>query len=304
MSLFIYYLITNNLITNWLQEVKQSVSTRWNSQLTMLQSVLTNIEDITTLSAREQHKKLQRKLFDLNETLLKDVITVLTPFDTTAKHLSTDKECSLHMVAGTKYQITKHLQVSATDSNIIKDFKTHINDMMKRYFPINEMHRIATLLDPKFKRIATKIMTEEEIKETLNSLNNMVDELPLVRPASFDSNQNTSLEPPEKKRKIHNDNSSEFFVNLFESEEAAINEVDSYWNSTDSEDNISSYWKSKTGLYPNLSQVAQSVLSIPATSTSSERSFSIAGRTLDNRRTQLHPDCVDGLLFLHGLNKE
>ena len=264
----------------------------------MLQSVLTNIEDITTLSAREQDKKLQRKLFDLNETLLKDVSTVLTPFDTATKHLSTDKECSLHMVVATKYQITKHLQVSATDSNIIKDFKTHLNDMMKRYFPINEMHRIATLLDPKFKRIATKIITEEEIKEALNSLNNMVDELPLVRPASFDSNQNTSLELPEKKRKIHNDNSSKFFVDLFESEEAAINEVDSYWNSTDSEDNISSSWKSKTGLYPNLSQVAQSVLSIPATSTSSERSFSIAGRT------QIHQDCVDGLLFLDGLNKE
>ena len=54
--------------------VKQSVSTRWNSQLTMLQSVLTNVEDITTFSAREQDKKLQRKLFGLNVTLLKDVI--------------------------------------------------------------------------------------------------------------------------------------------------------------------------------------------------------------------------------------
>ena len=93
-------------------------------------------------------------------------------------------------------------------------------------------------------------------------------------------------------------------MDTLKSAEAAINEVDSYWNSTDSEDNISSYWKSKRGLYPNLSQVAQSVLSIPATSTSSERSFSIAGRTLDDRRTQLHPECVDGLLFLHGLNKE
>ena len=60
----------------------------------------------------------------------------------------------------------------------------------------------------------------------------------------------------------------------------------------------------RLSLYPNLALVAKSVLSIPATSTSSERSFSIAGRTIDDRRTQLHPDCIDGLLFLHGLNQE
>ena len=82
--------------------IKQSVSTRWISQLNMFQSV-PNIEDITILSAREQDKKLQRKLFELNKTLLRDVITVLTPFDNATKHLSTDKECFLHMVAATKY---------------------------------------------------------------------------------------------------------------------------------------------------------------------------------------------------------
>ena len=98
--------------------------------------------------------------------------------------------------------------------------------MLKRYFPINEMHKVATLLDPKFKRIVTKIMTEEEIKEALKSLNSMIDDLPLVRPASLDLNQNIPLETAEKKRKIHKDNSSDFFVDLYESEEATNNEID------------------------------------------------------------------------------
>ena len=65
-----------------------------NSQLTMLKSVQVNIKDITSLLTKEQDKKLQKKLLDLNETLLNDVITVLTPFDTATKHLSTDKEFS------------------------------------------------------------------------------------------------------------------------------------------------------------------------------------------------------------------
>jgi len=49
------------------------------------------------------------------------------------------------------------------------------------------------------------------------------------------------------------------------------------------------------------SQCAKWILPIPATSTSSERTFLLAGRTLDDRRTQLNPETVDGLLFLHGL---
>ena len=77
--------------------------------------------------------------------------------------------------------------------------------MLNSYFPINEMHRVATLLDQKFKRIVTKVMTEEEIKETLKNLDSMIDDLPLIRPDSLNSNQNIPLEPPQKKRKIHKD---------------------------------------------------------------------------------------------------
>ena len=41
--------------------------------------------------------------------------------------------------------------------------------------------------------------------------------------------------------------------------------------------------------------------SLPATETSSERVFSPAGRTVEERRTQLSADAVDDLLFVHGL---
>ena len=140
----------------------------------------------------------------MNETLLKDVITVLTLFDTASKHHSTDKECSLHMASATKYQITKHFQVLATNSNIIKEFKTYLKNV-EELFSNKEMNRVATLLDQKFKRIVTKVMTEEEINETLKNLDSMIDDLPLIRPDFLNSNQNIPLEPPQKKRKIHKD---------------------------------------------------------------------------------------------------
>jgi len=61
------------------------------------------------------------------------------------------------------------------------------------------------------------------------------------------------------------------------------------------------YWKQKADVWPQLARVSRGLLGVPATSTSSERSFSLAGRTLEERRSQLSGPSVDGLLFLHGL---
>jgi len=61
------------------------------------------------------------------------------------------------------------------------------------------------------------------------------------------------------------------------------------------------YVKCNAAVWPELTTVALCVLSIPATSTPSERAFSSAGRTLEERRTQLSTSSVDSLLFLRGL---
>jgi len=52
---------------------------------------------------------------------------------------------------------------------------------------------------------------------------------------------------------------------------------------------------------PKLAEVARHLLAGPAASTLSERSFSITDRAIEDRRTQLSAEFVDGLMFLHGL---
>ena len=59
---------------------------------------------------------------------------------------------------------------------------------------------------------------------------------------------------------------------------------------------------SKSQQWTKLGQVARGLLGIPTASTSSERSFSTAVTVnVNERRTQLSGDSVDGLLFLHEL---
>ena len=71
-------------------------------------------------------------------------------------------------------------------------------------------------------------------------------------------------------------------------------------SSADASD-LLAYWSSKDKVWRKLVNVARGLLSVPASSTSSEQSFSLAGNTLADRRSQLSPELVDGLMFLHGL---
>lgn len=59
------------------------------------------------------------------------------------------------------------------------------------------------------------------------------------------------------------------------------------------------WWKMNSEQYPQLANLARSVLAIPASSSKSERVFSAAGRTIVQRRTALKPSTVDTILFLH-----
>ena len=58
-------------------------------------------------------------------------------------------------------------------------------------------------------------------------------------------------------------------------------------------------WKDNASRFPYLSQVAHSILNIPATSTPSERVFSAAGLIVLPMRACLKSKNVDALVFLN-----
>jgi len=96
------------------------------------------------------------------------------------------------------------------------------------------------------------------------------------------------------------DNNDDFIADLYSNEPTDTSEVAAYLACSDcSLDDLLEFWKRKSSVWPKLSTVAHTMLAVPATSTPSERAFSLAGRTLEERRTQLSADSVDSLLFLH-----
>ena len=64
-------------------------------------------------------------------------------------------------------------------------------------------------------------------------------------------------------------------------------------------DDILKWWKTQRETFPRLSQLARFVFAIPATSAPSERIFSLAGLTLNVKRSRLAPSAVDKIIFVH-----
>ena len=84
----------------------------------------------------------------------------------------------------------------------------------------------------------------------------------------------------------------------------AKRELDAYLVAPGSDgQDVLSYWRGKEAELPLLTKVAKNVLAIPASNTSSERSFSTAGRLIEERRTRLSAHSVDALLFLNSQAK-
>ncbi|KAJ8388164.1 hypothetical protein AAFF_G00136300 [Aldrovandia affinis] len=59
------------------------------------------------------------------------------------------------------------------------------------------------------------------------------------------------------------------------------------------------WWARNEKQFPRLAKLAKSYLAIPATSTPSERAFSLAGNTFTRQRSSLHPAHVDALIFFN-----
>ena len=99
--------------------------------------------------------------------------------------------------------------------------------------------------------------------------------------ATVTDSENSTSDPPAKKMKVEQSSSeNDFLTDLFCMSTAAAvqDELDSYLTCTDSGSDLLNYWHGKEDIWPKLSMCAKWVLPTPATSTSSERLFSVCGR--------------------------
>src|SRR5438132_14325959 len=64
-------------------------------------------------------------------------------------------------------------------------------------------------------------------------------------------------------------------------------------------DDLLQWWKWQTETFPRLSVLARGILAVPVTSAPCEKVFSVAGLTLQAKRSSLAPSKVNKIVFVH-----
>ncbi|CAF4063525.1 unnamed protein product [Rotaria sordida] len=78
-----------------------------------------------------------------------------------------------------------------------------------------------------------------------------------------------------------------------------LDEIQNYLQLDISCDDVLQFWRSSGNAFPHLKRLAQIVLAVPATSTSSEQVFSTAGLILNAKRIMLLPENVGKIQMIH-----
>jgi hypothetical protein len=109
----------------------------------------------------------------------------------------------------------------------------------------------------------------------------------------------TASDSPAKKRLL-----SEFEDDIIQDPAAPVDELTRYIDlrvsaSLSATIDLLPWWRENEKVFPNVAKVARRLLCVPASSAASERSFSVAGLTVSQRRAALDPETVHNILFIH-----
>ena len=272
--------------------------TRWNSTFYMCQSLLQNRWPVSAVIADESVTRLEHRRLDLSSAqweLLADLVKILHPLESTT-HLCSDTMSSISSILPVLFGILNHLKVEESDSANIRRFKISVESQIKSRWDLNDIASsdikvIATALDPRYKSL--KFLSVEKVCEVKTEIRHKIQSLQI--------NTNTSNSDPQapsmKKKPL------DILFGPEENDESVSfeDEVDLYFSEpcTPRNSNPLVWWKANSLRYPRLSQLVKLLFAVPATSTSSERLFSVAGLTVTRIRSSLSRDNVNALIFLH-----
>ena len=147
-------------------------------------------------------------------------------------------------------------------------------------------------------------LTDEEKEPLLEYIEAEVVENTLVTVKKETEDTQEDTNPPKKKLRgerqlLHliGDVCNKLSTSSADTSQRAKSEVKRYMDEYLCEISPLVWWKRNEGRYPTLSRMARKYLALPATSTPSERAFSIAGSIVNKKRACLLPENVNMLVF-------
>ena len=293
--------------------MRLDVSTRWSSTYKMLRTAIAYKEAIQTYADADLNYKWEPTteewdLFVAIEPILASLAKVTTALS--ASSYPTTNLFYPHIV-----DVKIALRAAMFFNNLnLKKMGTAMMEKFNKYWEEkNNVMVVATILDPRYKmryiewcfgRIFDVDQSGFEIQEVRAELEKLYEECELQhrekKAAQSKSNASSSLTID---RSCGLPSASCEFQSYLSSTEAnpSKSELLIYLDELnvsleDKEFDLLNWWKVNSHRFPVVSKMTKKFLTVPATSVSSESTFSTGGRTLDDYRSSLRPSTVEALI--------
>ena len=266
------------------KRLQTSCETRWNSQLTMIRSVL-------AISPEKFDKLDCTKLTLYERKTLQEVVDMLTPFESATHFTQGENMVTSSLVVPCVKGMKKKLAVLGERYScaLMKTLKVSFERRMS-HFEENGSLIMATISDPRFKLSwcsgAAYIMNKEQLQE-------------LAAAVQVETESGTDYHPPKKMKTDFIDLFWGSPENVSQSSEVE-KEVSEYLSGAllEKDKNPLAYWAVKDTSYPRLARLAEKFIAMPASSAPVERIFSIGGKIFQPDRCRLPDSVFEKLMFL------
>ena len=300
--------------------IKQSNETRWNSLLVMLKSIKkveTEVKDLL-----EEVGEIKR-LDEIDFALIDILINFLEPFQQATLALEGDLYPTSHHVFQWYTKLERSVRKNAADSPILDFLKERASHALHDKFIVTPLHKMAFMFNPKFKsmRAFSEDMKTEVIDLARSLLQEQINDQSSSNKSDVaDTSKNTVLDHVYENRQNQINSTSKSSIDdefcewqdeetfKFDGDELNLYLLhhfkDDFTNNfftPDGHFDILKFWLSAEirSKFPDLSRLVIGVLSIPASSSSSERAFSCCGTTVSKKRTRLSTSTVDSIITLN-----
>lgn len=291
----------NNLLEVTL---KSAIKTRFNYAIIMMESIHSQFDAIERI-LRERNELI--RLRNIDKQCLATLINFLNTFLNASKLTESNYKSTLCYVWIGICEITSMCKPRVDDTTYVKALKVKCLNYIETKFVLNKYHRIASFLNPNYKSLifSSESMRIKTIEETKEMLNEFPRETSSVSLSSVESSSTPSLSNVSSSSSLSNDTERSFLSNYYNRSKNDLDEMDSYISLKwvpDTQLDLFDWWVARKNIFPQLSQMALQVHSIPASSLQSERHFSRCGITMNDRRSRMNPNTLESLLILNQLD--
>ena len=287
--------------------MKSCIDIRWNTQLDCFDRLLYHRECLDRMERKRQLESVSASVLTRKQwRILEQLVEILKPLKVATKVLESETEPTINRVGEIVFDETERLK-ALEDSDVddcVKEFARHLLTNLRTRFPhfglLDTMVAYSNFLDPRLRGVHLG-----EINELVSTIGNIERRISSMDPESDDEGDNIddtdgndNLTPTAKLLKSRC--SSTPSSNVSKKKKSPKQEIDAYCKLPACQQDVSvlAWWTEHVEVLPRLSALASMILAIPASSSASERLFSVAGNIDSAKRGNMKLETLETLTLL------